>query len=822
MADSEKSARLETGTLFKSRYEITGFLGEGGFATVYAGRDVEIGRDVAIKILHVFATVVDPTTHLSIVERFRQEARTSARIKHPAVVTIFDVGMTDDNHPYIIMDHLSGHDLEHELSKNGPMNLARALPLFCRCLEALAEAHRMGIVHKDLKPSNLFLTDPGTPYENISILDYGIARVTQDNDARLTSAGQILGTPRYMAPEYIDSQTVSPATDVYQMGLILTEMLTGVPVVGQETLISCIMIHAQGVEIPAKLLGTPLEPILKATVEKDPARRIQDCDTLLQRLYNTDFTSMGLPNAAAVIQTRTTTGRMQAISKEQPALQRSEVTAPPPQDKKPDKPQEPARENKPATKDVDPVKPAGGAGLKIVGALVALMLLGGVAVVGLHFAGIVAIPGLPAQADKGDKPEGEPEGKPEGEPEGKPEGPEALIKEAEAAMEKGDWDEALKALKAALKADEDDKKAKDLKKLAEQERKVEKTFEAGKEALGKGDLKEANALFDKIPKDSFYASRAKDARQGLVDEQLKGAEKALKNDDLEAALAAVALVELLDPENKDLKKLRKEMPRGGPMIAIAKGAFTRGTHKDAVADALKLCQDAGAKGERCTSRTFAGEQPDKIIGMRQPFLIDKYEVTNKQYKECVDASKCKEARYTTTCGGEDPSMRAEDHPVVCITFDDAKAYCEWADKRLPTEAEWEYAARGASPDKRLFPWGEAWEPKWTNWGEGGESDKFKWTAPVGAVPKDDSASGARDMGGNVAEWTADWFSDRFYSEDKPFDPFNDKKSRDRSVRGGHWKSGAHAARVSWRSSLNPEKFDATTGVRCARTDPKGK
>ena len=284
--DSKTSKRLQVGSVIKDRYRVDGFLGAGGFADVYRGEDTLIGRQVAIKILNIFASGASPAAQETTLKRFQQEAKAAALIKHPNAVTIYDFGSTEGGHPFMIMDLLVGHDLEDELDKNGPMTVERATGLMIRCLEALAEAHRSGIVHKDLKPSNLFLTHPGEDYEQLVILDFGIAGITKGPDARrLTQAGQVLGTPQYMAPEYIEYQTISPALDVYQMGLILVEMLTGHIVVDAPDLVTCIMTHTTGdLTIPSEIATGPLGEVIQKALARKPEDRTADADALRRAL----------------------------------------------------------------------------------------------------------------------------------------------------------------------------------------------------------------------------------------------------------------------------------------------------------------------------------------------------------------------------------------------------------------------------------------------------------------------------------------------------------------------------------------------------------
>ena len=173
------------------------------------------------------------------------------------------------------------------------MERGRALALFMPCLEALAEAHRLGIVHKDLKPSNLFLTHPGTRREALLIVDFGVARITREAEDALKEAGggetlpgQAVGTPPYMAPEYIERQIVTPALDVYQMGLILCEALSGRQVVSSEVGWSALVMHVSGeLDIPSVVLeDDALRPVLFKALDKDHMRRYPDAGALMKAL----------------------------------------------------------------------------------------------------------------------------------------------------------------------------------------------------------------------------------------------------------------------------------------------------------------------------------------------------------------------------------------------------------------------------------------------------------------------------------------------------------------------------------------------------------
>ena len=300
--------RLPAGTILEDRYEITGFLGSGGFAQVYRGRQLTIDRPVAIKILQARDGIDDQD---AFEERFLREAQTAAQIRHSNVVTIYDYGVTG-HQPYIVMELLEGHDLNAELKRGEPLSAHRALRLFIDCLDALGDGHKQGIVHKDLKPANLYINDPGTRREALKILDFGIARLGQKS--HLTSTGQLMGTPKYYAPEYIKTQTVSPALDVYQMGLILVESFTRRPVVDVDDPYVCLMYHSTGnLEIPESLMRGPLGPVIVKALALEHTERYADAHEFRDALEGIDPDSVSpVPSSDPLCRLADISGSLQA------------------------------------------------------------------------------------------------------------------------------------------------------------------------------------------------------------------------------------------------------------------------------------------------------------------------------------------------------------------------------------------------------------------------------------------------------------------------------------------------------------------------------
>ncbi|MFU8804942.1 MAG: protein kinase domain-containing protein, partial [Bradymonadaceae bacterium] len=269
---------VESSERLQGRYELGELIGEGGFARVYAGFDTVLERAVAVKFLNLAIAGHGLAQRERILTRFEQEAKIAAMLQHPSVVTIFDFGVVDDDspQPYIVMERLDGSDLQAVLDEHGAMAPGRVLRLLTGCLLGLAVAHEAGVIHKDLKPSNLILCGEGTGEESLKIVDFGVAHL-KTLQRRLTLDGSLQGTPQYLPPEYIKEQLVSPAYDVYQMGLVLVEMLTGQGVVGRSEPVASLLIHGSGrISVPSGLLSGPLGPVISRALSFDHHKRYAD------------------------------------------------------------------------------------------------------------------------------------------------------------------------------------------------------------------------------------------------------------------------------------------------------------------------------------------------------------------------------------------------------------------------------------------------------------------------------------------------------------------------------------------------------------------
>jgi serine/threonine-protein kinase len=207
------------GMTIAGRYQIEEVLGQGGMATVYAARHRLVDRPCAVKVMNPQFARNDV-----IRERFRREAKAAQKLAHPNIIEIFDQGETPDGYVYLVMELLRGETLA-DLLEHGKVPLERGLPIMIQIARALARAHDLEVIHRDLKPENIFLARGPNGTDQVKLLDFGIARSMQDS--RLTGAGEVFGTPQYMAPERITSIEAGPAADLYSLGVIIYEMVTG-------------------------------------------------------------------------------------------------------------------------------------------------------------------------------------------------------------------------------------------------------------------------------------------------------------------------------------------------------------------------------------------------------------------------------------------------------------------------------------------------------------------------------------------------------------------------------------------------------------------
>lgn len=655
------------------RYELLEELGRGAMGVVYRARDPRIDRLVAIKVIAPVEGL-DPAQIQQRRERFQREARAAGRLAHPNIVTVHDVG-EEAGRAFLVMELIEGQTLAEVLRTRRPLPLDEALAIGEQAAQALDYAHRHAIVHRDIKPANILLTRDGV----VKVADFGIARIT---GTETTQTGQTLGTPSYMSPEQIAGLPLDGRSDIFSLGAVLYELLSGEKAFPGETLGTIIYRIVHEEPIPLRRLNPAfpagLDVCLKRALAKDPARRYVEATDLagdLHRAAQGTLAPAGPPPPTTVKLT------------------------PSPRVRPPRPPRRPAW----------PRYVAGGVAVALL--VVALVLWM-----------------RPIQRAPAPHP-----------PSGYPAPPPSQAAEEEAAKAKAAAEEAAR----------------------------QQAVEAEAQRKAEGERLEAERI-------RLEAEKARLAEQQAALE----AERRRSAAD-EAARRKAADEDARRPSAGTIQRRGKD---NAEMVSIPAGTFTMGdTHGDG----------------------FGNERPVHPVSL-QAFWLDRTQVTNAQFAQFVRAGGSR-----ATAEWQKAAAGKETHPAVFITWQDAVAYCRWAGKRLPTEAEWEYATRGT--DGRKYPWGDTWEPRRARFA-GNAGDQT--TAPVGSYPGGASPFGVLDLAGNVWQWTS--------SLERPY-PYVAPDGREdpgapgrRVVRGGAWKFRPRALRSTTRYGVEPGFRGPIIGFRCAQ------
>ncbi|WP_165570433.1 serine/threonine-protein kinase [Aeromicrobium sp. IC_218] len=301
---------MSTPTLLGDRYQLGEVIGSGGMADVYLAKDQLLGREVAVKVLR------DPEPDPTDRARFMSEARTLAGLNHPHLVTLLDAGTSADR-PFLVMELVRGTNLGEATRRGGPVPPQRMAEVGAQVAEALAYVHEAGVVHRDVKPGNVLLRED----RRVLLADFGIARLVNDT-AHHTRVGTTIGSPAYFSPEQVQGLTVTPASDVYSLGLVLLEALTGERAYGGTPTEAAMARLNRNPEIPSTLPAGWVT-LLQAMTDPEPTRR-PDAQHVLERLRalagGDDAAATQLANATQVA------GATQMMTSVPPAAARPEPT----------------------------------------------------------------------------------------------------------------------------------------------------------------------------------------------------------------------------------------------------------------------------------------------------------------------------------------------------------------------------------------------------------------------------------------------------------------------------------------------------------------
>jgi serine/threonine protein kinase len=308
---------LCVGQIVAGKYRLDKLLGDGGMGVVVAASNIALDMPVALKFLRREALV-----SRDAVARFLREAQAAVQIQSEHVARVFDVGTLETGEPYIVMEHLRGADLAKVVTDRGPLPIEETIDYLLQACEAVAVAHSLGIVHRDLKPSNLFLTTKRDGSALIKVLDFGISKALDRESgvasATLTATGMVMGSPAYMSPEQIrSSKKVDARTDIWALGIVAHELMTGRPPFDAETMPELIAMITADPPTPLRVLRPDAPPQLEAIIQrclaKNPDERVQTVAGLVKELlhFATKNASLSAADSSAAERLRVGSGPVQ-------------------------------------------------------------------------------------------------------------------------------------------------------------------------------------------------------------------------------------------------------------------------------------------------------------------------------------------------------------------------------------------------------------------------------------------------------------------------------------------------------------------------------
>lgn len=658
---------------------------------VYKAHHVLMDRPVAIKFLHANQTA-DQTT----LDRFRREAMASAKINHPNACAVTDFGVSADNTFYLVMEFLDGRSLRSRLKTEKRLSLSDAAKILYQICAAVEAAHKRNIIHRDLKPDNVFLQKEDDGREVVKVIDFGIAKMTNTGTKTiegLTEAGMIVGTPFYMSPEQCQSDHLSPRADLYSIGVMLFEMITGqLPYTGDSPLAIALKHLSEPVPSPRKFLPDISEEI-ESVIMRAMAKKPDDRQASVLEL------------AKEFAQAVKATGTGGLLTGDYASLVESET---------------------------------------------------------ISGASTVAGSGRATSSlDQKDIPNGH-------------EAPTALINAGgRKTTEMGG--------------------AKTKGVSAPNTGETSGPHQGGTLAMGR-ESSSGGTLAMGSTKGSVETGQTPPppSRTGLI-----------------VGVGVVVVLISIVVGVKFFGGGTTTVNTPTPVVSsspIANKIELPGTMIEVKGGSFKMGRDEGK--DQFGNDIEPQETPAHPVTVK-PFYIGKYEVTIREYAEFLQAEGYKPPpNWTPSAEG------VGDQPVTSVDWNDAQAYCKWKAKkegkpyRLPTDEEWEFAARGT--ESRLYPWGSIWEPNIVNTKEltGGTGALLPVTSQT--LTKDVSPFGVIAMGGNVSEWV---------SSDATLYPGNpnqlDPKAKLKIARGGHYGSSKSTSAATTRL-LNPPDFrDVHFGFRIA-------
>jgi len=762
---------LTPGSLFADRYEILQLIGNGGMSSVYKAADRLTADVIALKVVPN-----EESSDPAIQESFRQEVVIARRLAHPNVVRIYDIGLEGMTR-YVTMELIDGRDLAVLLNDRGPFRFSEFEPVFRQLWTALDYIHSHGIVHCDLKLRNLMLARDGT----LKVMDFGIALALDD----ASPPADWRGTPGYLAPELASGGAPSPASDIYAAGIACIELLTGRKPRDDGEF---------GEELPPDI-----RQLLKHLIDPNPEKRPHSAAAVLNEAEHfLKGAAVSMPQARTLFELISAEpAHADIVIPLMAAIAKAAAQLPPehaglsPQLIRLNADESVAIQTGPADAKYsapeffqegsgDDAKSAPAARVYILG-FIFFELLAGRRIFEQQFADVLRSGDDLAWFEWHGNTE------------------KSLPRLSDVAA---DCSQALSDVIEQMVRKRADQRIGNLAEVAERLGQLGTSFE--------------HTVMYEMPKTrppfwtagkvlvlttALFAAALCCSWRYFPNLWAEIIEAFLKHDGQVELAAAAAVPDVIPAAPQPPPPPQPETPppppppanldtATGPMALIPEGD-------------LQMGNNAGRKSERFK---YQNEAPQHSVHLAA-FYIDQTEVINAAYAEF-----CKSGAHV--CPSNPPwdahYFERADYPVMNVSWSDAQAFCNWAGKALPTEAQWERAARG--DQESLFPWGNDLAPKNANL-KGGD-DGYEFAAPAASFPQDRSAFGVFDMAGNVPEWTADDYA--LYLGNTAVLPVEEQNHK--VVRGGGFMMDSSFATATNRASAAPAIRPGKTlqvGFRCA-------
>jgi len=845
------------------RYIIQQSIGEGGMGAVYRALDTHLDCNVALKVL-----LPGRESEEVFLKRFQREARSMARLNHPNLVKVMDYG-EQDGMVYLVMPYVAGGTLS-KLSK--PMSADQAASMLLPVARALGYAHSQGMIHRDVKPSNVLLTESGEPM----VTDFGIAGLLDVAETeQITKTGSGVGTPAYMAPEQI-KKDYDHRVDIYALGVVLYELVTGQQPFKGDTPLDTLVKHATEPLPPPREVNSSVSPAVEAVIvkalAKQPDQRYQTMEEFAQALQDMASGQVGV----VPVQAREAASDADATVDEL-------VT--------------PASLSKIQAAGKKKLLWIGISGVAFLFILLAVFVFRSVKDDNESIEGLITEESSQIKvADNAEDqlvetvvdetlppevvletgaskispkdgmeqvyvPEGEfVMGSSDGENDEQP---------AREVVLDGFWMDKTEVTNAQYAQCVSDGACEEPKRTEFYETAMYKDhpvvhvswFDAQAYCEWAGRRLPSEAEWEKAARgteEQMYPWGHENLNKGLLNFGGHVGETTVVGTYPDGAspygaldMAGNVMEWTADWYDEDYYAWMLGENPVGPVVGkqrVLRGGSWNSIEWVVRSSDRNTAYPEGAsntRGFRCAENASGIEQQGAVTpeslnrvsstdGMEQvsvsggefmmgsldgdndegpvhevfldAFSIDKFEVTNAQYAACVAEGACEEPGNTKYYENEEYA----DHPVVYVSWYDASQYCAWADRRLPSEAEWEKAARGT--DERMYPWGnEIAGPGLLNF-----DNNENGTTKVGSYPDGASPYGALDMAGNVYEWVLDWYDPGYYGSQTIWsNPIGPKEGEYRSIRGGAWDYIESYSRTTDRFRYSPGSKKDNIGFRCA-------